>query len=186
LLDVQMPVMDGYAAARAIRAWEGESGLSRRPIIALSAHAFAEDIRDATTAGFDAHLTKPFTKENLIETIKRVVGITGFTSSPAAQPPGGPLRDPDIEALLPKFLGNLETLIAEACASVEKGDLETVMIVGHKIKGAGGFFGFDSVSELGGTLEATAREGDIANVRTTLLGLASFLKEITSHGTGSL
>lgn len=58
LMDIQMPVMDGYTAARAIRALDREDGQTI-PIIAMTADAFAEDIQHAKEAGMNAHVAKP-------------------------------------------------------------------------------------------------------------------------------
>ena len=71
LMDVQMPVMDGYTATRAIRAWEAESGGNPVPVIALTAHAFAENERQTMEAGCSEHLTKPITKPQLLASIGR-------------------------------------------------------------------------------------------------------------------
>jgi two-component system, sensor histidine kinase len=65
LMDCQMPVMDGYTAARHIRAREQEQGLTRLPIIALTADAYDDDLRQAEAAGMDAHLSKPYTRAQL-------------------------------------------------------------------------------------------------------------------------
>ncbi|MBF0191759.1 MAG: CHASE domain-containing protein [Magnetococcales bacterium] len=71
LMDVQMPVMDGYAATRAIRAWERTNGHAPVPVIALTAHAFAENERQTLEAGCSEHLTKPITKPRLLAAIER-------------------------------------------------------------------------------------------------------------------
>ncbi|MBF0272969.1 MAG: CHASE domain-containing protein [Magnetococcales bacterium] len=71
LMDVQMPVMDGYAATRAIRAWERANGHAPIPVIALTAHAFAENERQTLEAGCSEHLTKPITKPRLLAAIDR-------------------------------------------------------------------------------------------------------------------
>ena len=65
LMDCQMPVMDGYTTTRNIRARELEQGLTRLPIVALTANAFDEDARQAEEAGMDAHLSKPYTRTQL-------------------------------------------------------------------------------------------------------------------------
>ena len=65
LMDCQMPVMDGYTAARHIRERERELDLPRLPIIALTADAFDEDMRQSEAAGMDAHLSKPYTRGQL-------------------------------------------------------------------------------------------------------------------------
>lgn len=69
LMDVQMPKMDGYAATKMIRKWEGEQRVSATPIIALTAHALQEDILMSLDAGCTAHLTKPIMKATLMEAI---------------------------------------------------------------------------------------------------------------------
>lgn len=68
-MDVQMPVMNGYAATRAIRALE-RSDAGTIPIIAMTANAFAEDVKDAKDAGMNDHIAKPIN----METIKRTIG----------------------------------------------------------------------------------------------------------------
>ncbi|OQX56273.1 MAG: hypothetical protein B5M53_02270 [Candidatus Cloacimonas sp. 4484_209] len=70
LMDMQMPVMDGYTATRIIREWERSHNLKRTPIIALTAYALKGDAEKSIAAGCDAHLTKPIKKMNLFEAIK--------------------------------------------------------------------------------------------------------------------
>ena len=65
-----MPVMDGYTATRAIRAWEQEKNLHPTPIIALTAHAMREHAERSVEAGCNFHLIKPFRKSQLLECIK--------------------------------------------------------------------------------------------------------------------
>jgi len=73
LMDVQMPVMDGYAAARAIRALPDKDAASV-PIIAMTANAFQEDIRKAEDAGMDGHIAKPLDIPVMMETIRHILG----------------------------------------------------------------------------------------------------------------
>ncbi len=73
LMDIQMPVMDGYHAAREIRALE-DPLLSRIPIIALSANAFEEDKLRALESGMNAHIAKPLEMKRLLEEMERLVG----------------------------------------------------------------------------------------------------------------
>ena len=65
LMDVQMPIMDGYAATQKIREREAQLGLARLPIIALTANAFDEDAAYALAVGMDAHLAKPYSHSQL-------------------------------------------------------------------------------------------------------------------------
>ncbi len=71
LMDMQMPVMDGYSATKAIREWEAEQGLKPTPIIALTAYALKEDAQKALDAGCTAYLTKPVKKSTLLEALSR-------------------------------------------------------------------------------------------------------------------
>ena len=71
LMDIQMPVMDGYTATRAIREQERREGDGHVPIIALTAHAFQEDELKSREAGCDQHVTKPVTKKKLREVLAR-------------------------------------------------------------------------------------------------------------------
>ena len=72
LMDIQMPVMDGYAAARAIRTL-ADPALAGIPIIAMTANAFQEDVQNALEAGMQAHLAKPLDMEKLLETLKTTI-----------------------------------------------------------------------------------------------------------------
>jgi CheY-like chemotaxis protein len=73
LMDVQMPVMDGHEATRAIRVLEAESGRPVTPIIALTAHAIKEEIDKCMDAGCDTHVGKPIKKSTLLNIIEDFV-----------------------------------------------------------------------------------------------------------------
>ncbi|MBF0178997.1 MAG: response regulator [Magnetococcales bacterium] len=70
LMDVQMPVMDGYTATRRIRQWERENGREPLPILALTAHAMEGEVERSREAGCDRFLTKPIKKLRLLEVIR--------------------------------------------------------------------------------------------------------------------
>ena len=99
-MDCQMPVMDGYAATRAIRQCEGNSqaGSGRRTIIALTAHAMRGDREECFAAGMDDYLTKPFTQAQLVAVLQRWLSPDDSaetapgeaTASPTASPPALP------------------------------------------------------------------------------------------------
>jgi CheY-like chemotaxis protein/HPt (histidine-containing phosphotransfer) domain-containing protein len=71
LMDVRMPEMDGLEATRRIRALEGARG--KVPIVALTAHAFSEQVKDCRKAGMNSHLAKPFQMEALLAAVSRAV-----------------------------------------------------------------------------------------------------------------
>lgn len=73
LMDMEMPVMDGYTATREIRAWERERGLEPTPIIAQTAHALGEKLSESKEAGCDQHLSKPISKTTLLNAIQETM-----------------------------------------------------------------------------------------------------------------
>ena len=74
LMDIQMPVMDGYTAAQAIRALP-DPGLAGIPIIAMTANAFQEDIKKAEEAGMNGHIAKPLDIPDMNATLQRVLKV---------------------------------------------------------------------------------------------------------------
>ena len=75
LMDVQMPVMNGLNAAKAIRSSVNPLG-KVIPIIAMTANAFSEDVQHCLNAGMDAHIAKPIDIETLEKTLQNIVGGT--------------------------------------------------------------------------------------------------------------
>lgn len=69
LMDMQMPIMDGYTATRIIRLWEEEKKLKQTPIIALTAYALSEDVKKCLEAGCDLHVSKPIKKQKLLDVL---------------------------------------------------------------------------------------------------------------------
>lgn len=76
LMDMQMPVMDGYAAVREMRTWEREHGLARTPVVALTGAATDEEVAMSADAGCDRHLSKPFKRGSLLAVIEAVAAST--------------------------------------------------------------------------------------------------------------
>jgi CheY-like chemotaxis protein len=71
LMDLQMPVMDGFQATRFLREWEQANGKARIPIIALTADAYAEDRAKCRDAGMDDFLPKPVNFSELVDVLER-------------------------------------------------------------------------------------------------------------------
>ena len=72
MMDVQMPVLNGYEATRTIRGCDHSSARTV-PIIAMTANAFVDDVREAIESGMDAHIAKPVQIDNLKVTIQQVL-----------------------------------------------------------------------------------------------------------------
>jgi len=85
LMDVQMPIMDGFAATAAIREQEKTSG-AHLPIIAMTAHAMQGDRERCLAAGMDDYVTKPMKAADLYAAIERIMQATLVTSHTAPEP----------------------------------------------------------------------------------------------------
>jgi CheY-like chemotaxis protein len=101
LMDVHMPVMDGYTAAKTIRAMELPHR-PRVPIIALSANAFETDVKAALAAGMNAHLAKPIKIPLLMKTLSDLIA-----KLPAHEP------EPDVIARLSAMGCDIETTLRD-------------------------------------------------------------------------
>ncbi len=82
LMDVQMPIMDGYTATQEIRSFENKE-LANIPIIAMTANAFEEDKREAMEAGMNAHVAKPIDVKQLMDAMESVLAVDGLKGDTA-------------------------------------------------------------------------------------------------------
>ena len=94
LMDIQMPVMDGYTAVRKIRAWEEDNKRARTPIIALTASALDEAVRQIKQAGFDLHVSKPVKRATLLNAIAQIAKTSTSGGETADDTSVGALADP--------------------------------------------------------------------------------------------
>jgi len=78
LMDMQMPVMDGYTATRKIRAWEKRVGAEETPVIAITAYALKGDAEKSLDAGCNTHVAKPVKMETLVTVLKEFAGKLGL------------------------------------------------------------------------------------------------------------
>lgn len=172
LMDVRMPEMDGHASTRAIREWEKAQGRTRTPIIALTAHAFAEDIKRSLEAGCDSHLAKPIFKNTLLQAIQ----THGKATVPAIV---STEIDPEIRELIPGYLENRANDIPKLRNALSAKDFETIRTLGHNMKGTGKSYGLDRISEIGKSLELAAKNADLDFIDTGIGQLEEYLKHAT-------
>lgn len=83
--------------------------------------------------------------------------------------------DRDLEDLIPGYLDNRRKDIERILDALGQKDFETIRILGHSMKGSGGGYGFDAVTEFGRSLEAAGKTGDEAGIRRTLDDLGAYL-----------
>ncbi|MGD0436390.1 MAG: response regulator, partial [Bryobacteraceae bacterium] len=174
LMDIDLPVLDGYQAAKAIREFELARGASPTPIVALSAHAMREAVRASIEAGCIAHLAKPVDRSMLLKTLYRYA-VT-------ANARGGQARavSDEVAALVPKYLASKPAQIEEARASLAQRDFEPIRRFGHNLKGTGSGYGFPRMEALGSEIENAAERGDANRIAGQLDALLTFVNESSS------
>ena len=86
--------------------------------------------------------------------------------------------DIGIEDLIPGYLVNRQEDIESILGSLVKEDYEAVQILGHSMKGSGGGYGFDGISDIGQTLELAAKEKDAGTIKRTVSELANYLEQV--------
>jgi HPt (histidine-containing phosphotransfer) domain-containing protein len=86
--------------------------------------------------------------------------------------------DPDLEDIVPGFLHNRRKDIETLTACMENGQLDTIRLLGHRLKGDGGGYGFNAISSIGHTLEQAALRGDLATIRESTAELTNFLTRV--------
>ncbi|MFC1769752.1 ATP-binding protein [Nitrospirota bacterium] len=180
-LDIQMPVMDGYETARAIRALDN----GNIPIISLTANADKETRARCFASGFDDVMSKPFRREGFLSTVQRWLSHSDTRIvQPPPVAPDTPLNLADmgsqlsmsrseIISLLGELLDEADSQMEIISIALEREDLDTVRREAHKLKGGAGLIGAGPLSRAAAELESHIRN----NERGDVLPLASRLKE---------
>ncbi len=170
LMDRQMPVMDGLEATRAIRGWEERMGRPRTPILALTASALKGDREKCLAAGCTAYLTKPIRQDVLLRAIAEHANI------PAALAEICPVVCGAAQAArCVAFLARCRENAATIQDALAFGDFSAAATLGHGMRGAGGMFGFQIVTDLGAAIELAGENADLAASRRAVDDLASYL-----------
>jgi len=181
LMDIQMPVLDGYSAIKLIRSHEKQNDLVPTPVIALTAHALKNEKEKSLQAGFDLYISKPVSKKELLAA---VCSLLDKNSHPVEVPENNIVLkttvhiDKIIEDLIPGFLENRRTDIDALREAVETGDMASIENLGHTMKGTGGGYGFKKITELGDALELAARQKDGGRVLQLVQELETYLDNL--------
>jgi signal transduction histidine kinase/DNA-binding response OmpR family regulator len=177
LMDRQMPVMDGLTATRTLRAWEKSIGRPPTPIIALTASALKGDRETCLAAGCTAYLTKPIKQDVLLQAIRDYSAV-GFKSSDGGAESRAQRTARKLEERIPAYLENCRHNVSDMHEALDRGDFEAVTILGHNLRGSGGGFGFQAITDLGAGLEQACEETDLDRARQLLVALSSYLDSV--------
>ncbi len=175
LMDVQMPVMDGLEATRAIRLAERIKGLPPVPVIALTAHAMPGDRDRCLDAGMNEYISKPIDRQIFLETLYRLVRGSGPTKERREENLDANLLKvfaPEFllenlggdreaaEDILADFSGELSAELAGVRKRAAAGDWRGAAAHAHTLKGAAGGVGGEEVRELAFQAEKAGKEED--------------------------
>lgn len=163
-MDLEMPVLDGYAATRAIRELERRENRPPTPILVLTAHDLDEFRERCREAGCTDYLVKPVRKAAILAALDRFLGRDRV--APAATSPGLSAADRErLRPLLPVFFATADNTLAMARQALAAGDLENARRQGHKLKGSALSYGFEALGRAGAELEqAGAAEDAVAAI----------------------
>jgi PAS domain S-box-containing protein len=176
LMDVQMPEMDGFEAAAAIRKKERGTG-THLPIVAMTAHAMKGDRERCLAAGMDGYLPKPVKREELIDAVER-----HSYESPAPEKDRLARKQPGLDraAVLARLDGDEEQLaelaglfiqespklLSAIQQAIEQDDAQGLERAAHALKGSVGNFVIPTAVKAAQTLETMGREGNLAAADT--------------------
>jgi PAS domain S-box-containing protein len=209
LMDIQMPVMDGFAATQLVR---GQLHLTKLPIIAMTANAMSSDREDCLAAGMNAHVGKPFDLKALVQTL---LDITGYqTPTAAAEPRPSPAQVPalaapvglaspasvtgasvlDVAAALARmggltklylrsakdFLQGLPDQLRALQSAAPEADAARCRLLAHSLKGTAALLGATDLSDIASHLEKQCKVGATAHLRVATLERLGLLAQVTS------
>lgn len=176
ILDMRMPVLNGYAVAREIRARETAAAWAPPvPIIALTGNSQPDEIQRSREAGCTLFLGKPFFKADLLNLVAQA--SQGAPRAFAAD--ASPHPDPDIADMVPLFLERRRQEMPLITQALGRGEYEAVEEFGHKTAGAGGSYGFPQISMLGKRIESAAKARDGTAAGLGLKELAAYLQTLS-------
>jgi PAS domain S-box-containing protein len=182
LMDIQMPVMDGFEATARIREREKNSG-KHIPIIAMTAHALEGTKEKCLSSGMDDYLSKPIRSSELYRLIDQY-------GKPVAQPSPADLsrireslenNEVILKELIGEFLNFIPAALGQLEAAISVGDAATVNRTAHNIKGTVSNFGAQTAVQLAYALERMGKEARLESAGLIFKQLAAELERVKQY-----
>lgn len=204
LMDCQMPIMDGYQAARAIREWEASTGRTRLPIIAMTANAMQGDRERCLQAGMDDYIAKPVKRDGLTAALSRWLGGSARGKTASVQKAAGTsterildaealgqlieLFDGDASAVIDSYLEDSENQLHLATTALRENDRTLLGRSAHSLKASSRSLGAQVVASVAEEMERLARvehnpellEALLTRLRQAVIEVEPRLRDIAS------
>jgi CheY-like chemotaxis protein len=172
LLDMDMPVMDGYETVHVLR----ERGYAR-PVIGFTAHQAGSPLERALIEGCDDVISKPVSLERLRELLAPYAEGADRPQRKGADAIVVPV-DGRLRSLVPTFLSNCARDLARLRTALAGGDLAATRAIGHTLRGVGGSYGFGEITRIGRGIEENSLRGDAASVSGLTTQLEDYLSRV--------
>jgi signal transduction histidine kinase/DNA-binding response OmpR family regulator len=181
LMDMQMPVMDGLTATKEIRTREKETRAEETTIIALTGNASREKVNECLNAGCSNHLAKPIKREQLFNALVSNTSIIQHSECTDEKEQVEKIVahvNKDLEELIPKYLKERQNDINRIHEAIKEQDYEAIRSLGHTLKGSGGGYGFDQITEIGIHLEDSASESNREDIEKYANELSHYIENV--------
>ncbi|MCX5813797.1 MAG: response regulator [Proteobacteria bacterium] len=193
-MDVEMPVMNGIEAVRAIREWEESEKIRPVPVIALSGHDDDAAKQRCAEAGFTGYLIKPAKREDLLRIVRQsaeanntpldfFTGLPPQVSENQSSHPEEKLDylaiiDPDLEELIPSFLKKMDINISALQESLHNNDFDATKAIAHKLKGSFSIYCFAVLSGVCADIENSVKDGNTDKALGHLVRLKDYFTNL--------